>query len=85
VRTIIVATILMSATAWSVDAQAASDKYAITPAEHAACDADATNLCADHATDEDQVIDCMKASRPQLSASCRRTLDDGLQRRRLPL
>ena len=61
------------------------DKYNITPAEHAACDADAMNLCAGVAQDEDLVIACMKANRAQLTQTCASVFNAGLRRRHLSL
>ena len=65
-------------------ALAATDKFNITPAEHLACDVDATTLCSDSA-DEDQVVACMKTKRALLSATCLSTFNAGLRKRHMPL
>ena len=57
----------------------------ITPAEHAACDGDATNLCADAYPDQDRLVACMKDKRAQLSPACAAALTAGLKKRRMPL
>ena len=67
-----------------VSAQAETDKYNITDAEHQACDADAANLCSD-STSEDAVIACMKLKRAQLTPVCLATFNAGLKKRHLPL
>lgn len=63
-------------------AQTQTDKYNVTPEEHAACDADVYRLCSD-SEDEDQVLTCMKVHRSDLSAKCQSTFDAGLKRRHL--
>ena len=69
----------------STTASAAPDKLNITPEEHAACDADATSLCADAYPDEDKLLACMKSKRSQLSATCAPVFVAGMKKRRLPL
>lgn len=59
------------------------DKYHVTPQERAACASDAVRFCAYAYPDEDALIVCMKANRPQLSNRCVAVLDAGLRRRNL--
>ena len=61
------------------------DKYGITPAEHAACDADAVSLCSNAYPDVDKLLVCMKANVAQLSRTCLVAFKAGLRRRRLPM
>jgi len=65
-------------------ANAAGDKYNITPVEHQACDADAASFCGD-ARDEDQVLACMKSHRRQLTPVCRSAFEAGLRKRHMSL
>lgn len=69
----------------SLPAQAVTDKYAVTPEEHAACDGDAMSLCADALSDQDGLIACMKAKQNRLSPVCFTTLKAGLTRRHMRL
>ncbi len=70
----------------SATAQAmAADKLDITPEEHAACDSDAQRLCFSAYPDEDKMVACMRANRPQLTRQCRATFNAGLKRRHLPM
>ena len=66
-------------------AQASEDRYGITPIEHAACDADVENLCVDQVQSEDQVIECMRSKRAQLTPVCRTAFEAGMRKRHLPL
>ena len=66
-------------------ANAAEDKYGITSAEHAACDTDVESLCVDQVQSEDQVIECMKAKRAQLTPVCKTSFEAGMRKRHLPL
>ena len=61
---------------------AETDKYNVTPDEHAACDADAYRLCS-QSQDEDQLLVCMKRHRSELTSNCRVTFIAGLKRRHL--
>jgi len=63
-------------------ANALTDKYNITPAEHQACDGDAANICT-NAQSEDEVLACMKAQRRQLTPVCRSVFEAGLRKRHL--
>ena len=63
----------------------ATDKYAITPEEHAACDSDVLSLCSYVARDQDSVIACMRAKRDKLSPVCATAFVEGMRRRHLPL
>lgn len=63
----------------------ASDPYAITAEEHAACDEDVLNLCSSVDHDVNSLIDCMKAKRAQLSPACRISFTAGMKRRHFPL
>lgn len=63
-------------------AQTQTDKYNVTPEEHAACDADVYRLCSD-SENEDQVLACMRTHRADLSPKCQSTFDAGLKRRHL--
>ena len=65
-------------------ADAASDKYNITPAEHQACDTDAASLCG-MAQDEDHVLGCMRTQRARLTAACRSVFEAGLRKRHISL
>ena len=67
----------------SASLAAPTDKFNITPQEHAACDADTTNLCASSYPDEGAMVECMKAKRGQLSSACAIVLKAGLQRRHM--
>ncbi len=69
----------------SCPAQAAADKYDVTPEEHAACDGDVMSLCADTLPDQDQLFACMKFKQNQLSPVCFTTLKAGLGRRHIKL
>lgn len=68
----------LGGTAW-----AQHDKYDITPDERTACQSDATLLCSYTYPDEDQLIDCMRKNRDQLSKLCLKAFDAGLRRRHL--
>ena len=68
-----------------LNAKAADDPYGITPVEHAACDADVESLCVGHIQSEDQVIDCMKAKRAQLTPVCKTAFEAGMRKRHLSL
>ena len=69
----------------SVALAAPPHDLAITPAEHAACDGDAANLCADAYPDQDRLVACMKDKRHQLSPACAMALTAGLKKRHMPL
>lgn len=61
---------------------AQTDKYQVTSEEHAACDGDAYRLCSD-SQDQDQLLNCMRAHRPELTQGCRLVFNAGLKRRHL--
>ncbi len=63
-------------------ANALTDKYNITPAEHQACDGDAANICT-NAQSEDEVLACMRAQRRRLTPVCRSVFEAGLRKRHL--
>jgi hypothetical protein len=64
-------------------ALAATDKYHITPEEHAACDADAKRLCMASYPSEDDMLACMQLNRAQLTAVCLVVFDAGIKRRHI--
>ncbi len=66
-------------------ASAATDKYNITPEEHAACDDDVISLCGNEFPDQDKVIDCMRTKVGQLSAVCLPVFRAGMQKRHIRL
>ena len=61
-----------------------SDKYQITDAERAACQADAVMFCSTAYPDEEALITCMKTVRPRLTQGCRTVFEAGLRRRHIP-
>ena len=69
----------------SLPAQAMTNKHAVTPEEHAACDGDAMSLCADALSDQDGLIACMRSKQNQLSPVCLTTLKAALTRRHMRL
>ena len=60
-----------------------ADPMRITPAERAACTQDATRLCSGTYPDEARLLECMKANRAALSATCGTAFDAGVRRRGL--
>ena len=75
----------MIAILWLVTtlAVAPDDPYAITPAERAACVADAERLCADTFPDEKRLLVCLRENRARLQPPCRASFDAGMKRRGL--
>ena len=71
------------AIAWATTGWAATDKYHITPEEHAACDDDVISLCGSEFPDQDKVIDCMRTKVGQLSAVCLPVFKEGMRKRHL--
>ena len=65
------------------NANAADDPYGITPVEHAACDADFESLCVAQMQSENQVIECMKSKRAQLTPVCKTAFEAGMRKRHL--
>ena len=61
---------------------AAGDRFNVSPAEHAACDGDASMLCGS-VQDEDQLLGCMKSHRADLTPRCASVFAAGLKRRGL--
>ena len=64
-------------------AHAQSVSYNITPAEKAACTADATRLCFNTYPDEQKLLGCMEANKTSLTKSCFVVFNAGLKRRHL--
>ena len=60
-----------------------ADPLHITAAEKAACTQDAMRLCSGSYPDEGRLLDCMKANRASLSATCGAAFDAGVRRRSL--
>ena len=81
-RNLIPAAALLVAMASCGPADAAANKYGVTPEEAAACQPDAVRLC-EGATDEDDIVACFRARREQLTPVCRRTFEHGLRKRRM--
>ena len=69
--------------ALGLSTNAADTDYAITPVEHAACDADVESLCADQVQNEGQVLACMRSKREQLTPVCKTAFEAGMRKRRL--
>lgn len=61
----------------------ASDKYAITESEKAACTMDAIRFCSGAYPNEDRLLACMRRNHSSLSSTCRVAFDEGIRRRRL--
>lgn len=67
---------------WTVAAPAqTSDPLHITPAEKAACSADAMRLCSSTYPDENRLLACMSANRASLGPTCLKAFDAGVKRR----
>lgn len=58
-------------------------EFDITPAEHAACDGDATRLCVAAYPNVSRMLGCMVSNRPNLTPLCLRTFDEGLRKRHI--
>ena len=60
------------------------DKFRISAEERAACSGDAERLCSASYPDEDKLLQCMKASKNNLTPICRAAFQKGLKRRGIP-
>lgn len=61
----------------------ASDPYAITAEEKAACTTDAIRFCEATYPDERALLTCMRSNRRRLSSTCSAVFEAGLKRRGL--
>ncbi len=77
------ALVLCLAFVFPLAANAQDNPYHITAPEKAACEGDATKLCADAWPDESRLMVCMKANQASLGANCQRVFLAGMKRRGL--